>query len=301
MSIAADSAADSADSAIDSANSGTDSMAASAQSSVVAQVVADIQDDRLELPGFPEAVLRIQRTLEFPDATVDDVVKILSSEHALAAEALRIANSVMFRRRDREITDLRTAVNRMGFSLMRSIAVAFAIRQLRQRETYTAAARAEIETIWRDSLNAASICFVIARHYTQVNADQALLTGLLHVLGRLYLVTRAESDLDAGGTNTPGPARAGHATIAAAILKGWGLSKNLQRAVEHQDDLDFEAEDVSVTDVLIAAKLLGAGTPPDPAGCPVLRRIAAVRNKSPIDALTEHADELRALRASLGA
>lgn len=33
---------------------------------------------------------------------------------------------------------------------------------------------------------------VIAKYYTCVNADQALLTGLLRGLGRLYIVMRAE-------------------------------------------------------------------------------------------------------------
>lgn len=269
--------------------------------SFVEQVIADIQADRLELPGFPEAVLRIQRTLQFPDADVDDVVRILSSEPALAAQALRIANSVIFRLRDGEITDLRTAVNRLGFNLVRSIAVAFAIQQLRLGEGYSPAARAEIETIWRDSVNTASICFVLAKHCTRVNPDQALLAGLLHVLGRLYLVMRIESGDAAAGMEPLGSASAWHTAIGKAILEAWGLSEKLQHAVEHQDDLDYEAAEVSLTDVLIAAKLLRTDDAPGPAGNSVLDRIRDVNNKSPAAVLAEQADEVRTLRTSLGA
>ncbi|MBN1239949.1 MAG: HDOD domain-containing protein [Gammaproteobacteria bacterium] len=267
----------------------------------VEQVVAEIEEDKLELPGFPEAVLRIQRTLQSPDASVDDVVKLLSSEPALAAQALRIANSVAFRRRDGDITDLRGAVNRIGFNLVRTIAVAFAIQQLRLRETYSQEARAEIASIWRDSLSTASICFVLARHCTQLNADQALLAGLLHVLGRLYLVMRAESGDAPAGDEALGAALAWHAEIGKAILAGWGLSESLQSAIEHQDDVDYEAEAVSLTDVLIAAKLLDADAGADAADFPVLQRLTAVRGRNPVDVLTERAEEIRELRSSLGA
>ena len=301
--------------------------------SFVEQVVAEIEEDQLELPGFPEAVLRIQRTLQSPDASVDDVVKLLSSEPALAAQALRIANSVAFRRIDCEITDLRTAVNRIGFNLVRTIAVAFAIQQLRMRETYSQEARAEIASIWRDSLGTASICYVLARHCTKLNADQALLAGLLHVLGRLYLVMRAEgegspprpapssdtaadnaddSTADSGGAASSadpasstdeslGAALAWHAEIGKAILAGWGLSESLQHAVEHQDEVEYEAENVSLTDVLIAAKLLDADGEADPEDFPVLKRLTAVKGKNPVEVLSEQMEEVRELRSSLGA
>ena len=82
--------------------------------SFVEQLAQDLRDERLELPAFPEAVLRIQRALQSPDTSTDDVVRILSSEPALAARLLRIANSVEFRRMDQDITDLRKAVSRMG-------------------------------------------------------------------------------------------------------------------------------------------------------------------------------------------
>jgi HD-like signal output (HDOD) protein len=75
--------------------------------SFVERLAQDLRDERLELPAFPEAVLRIQRALQSPDTSTDDIVRILSSEPALAARLLRIANSAEFRRADANITDLR--------------------------------------------------------------------------------------------------------------------------------------------------------------------------------------------------
>ncbi|HEY8520891.1 MAG TPA: HDOD domain-containing protein [Gammaproteobacteria bacterium] len=278
---------------------------------LVARVVEEMQNEHFELPGFPEAVLRIQRTLDSPDASTDDVVRILSSEPALAAQALRLANSAALRPADGEITDLRKAVTRLGFNVVRAVAAAFAIRQLRLREGVSAEVRAEVESIWRDSVTVASVCAVLARHCTDVNPDEALLAGLLHVLGRLYIVMRAEG-IGAPPDPSLRAAEAHHALIGKAILAGWGLPAALQQAVERQDDVDYDEEPVSATHVLIAAKRLAAmGAQAGPrtgepahaadAACPAIDRIAAGRDKSPVDALQEHADEIRALQQSLAA
>ena len=90
-------------------------------------------------------VIRIQRALQSPDTKTEDVVRILSSEPALAARLLRMANSAEFRRVDQNITDLRKAVARMGFNMVRSVAVAFAMRQLRRKDTYSPTAQLQLE------------------------------------------------------------------------------------------------------------------------------------------------------------
>ena len=126
------------------------------------------------------------------------------------------------------------------------------------------------------SLQAASLCHVLAKHFTSLNADEALLTGLLHGLGRLYVVMRAEDRTDVSAEDISEIANSWQATIGRAILQSWGLPEPLQHAVEHQDDHDLSPIDaaqntgpgvaagaVSLTNVLIASKILagedGAG------------------------------------------
>ena len=222
--------------------------------SFVERLAQDLRDERLELPAFPEAVIRIQRVLQSPDTKTEDVVRILSSEPALAARLLRMANSAEFRRVDQNITDLRKAVARMGFNMVRSVAVAFAMRQLRRKDTYTPAAQAQLEQAWNEASRLRPLCFVIAKRFTRLNPDQALLTGLLHVLGRLYIIMRSKDAAELSDTEMRQVIEGWHASIGKAILESWGLPETLQHAVEHQDELDVEQEgDVSMTDVLVAA------------------------------------------------
>jgi HD-like signal output (HDOD) protein len=281
--------------------------------SFVERLAQDLQDARFELPAFPEAVLRVQRALQSPDTSAADIVVILGTDPGLAARVLRIANSAAFKPASGEITDLRNAVSRLGFNTVRTVAIEYAMRQLRRREAQSPAARAEIEAISRDSLNVAAVSYVIAKHYTRVNADQALLTGLLHSLGRLYIVMRAEEMADET-VDIRAVAAGWQATIGKAILESWGLPEALQHAVEHQDDHDTTSADtedhsgpgivtgaVSLTAVLVAAKILsGSDELPDAREIPALGWLNGMKKHGAPAVLIDHAEEIQELRASLG-
>jgi HD-like signal output (HDOD) protein len=182
----------------------------------------------------------------------------------------------------------------MGFNMVRSVAVAFAMRQLRRKDTYSAVAQAQLERAWEDSLEASAICFVLAKRFTRLNPDQALLTGLLHVLGRLYIIMRSKDATELSDTEMADVIDGWHASIGKAILESWGLPEELQHAVEHQDDLESDQEgDVTLTDVLLAAKLVAKGER-DGGRFPSLRRVGVTA-----EALEAHAEELASVRSSL--
>jgi HD-like signal output (HDOD) protein len=282
--------------------------------SFVERLARDLQDARFELPAFPEAVLRVQRALQSSDTSAADIVTILGCDPGLAARVLRIANSAAFKPASGEITDLRNAVSRLGFNTVRTVAIDFAMRQMGRSEARSAPARAEIAAISRDSLKVASVSYVIAKHYTRVNADQALLSGLLHGLGRLYIVMRAEDMKDIATVDIREVAASWQATIGKAILESWGLPDALQHAVEHQDDHESRAAGaeesaipgvvaaaVSLTNVLVAAKILTADDGRvESRELPALSWLNGMKKAGAAAVLADHDEEIQALRASLG-
>ena len=283
-------------------------MSATAQAAAfgfVERLAQDLKDEQLELPAFPEAVLRVQRALQAEDTSAEDIVRILSSEPALAARLLRISNSVEFRRAESEITDLRQAVSRMGFNMVRSVAVSFAMRQLRRKDSYSPAVQAQLQAAWKESLQIAAVCFVLAKRFTRLNADQALLTGLLHVLGRLYIIMRAQEMDNLGAEDLQEVVSDWHATIGKAILESWGLPDALQAAVEHQNAVTEQFEGpVTLTDVLISAKVLAHGAnnaePVNAADYPALQRLGVAASDKVLGVMDDYVEEIQAIRASLG-
>jgi HD-like signal output (HDOD) protein len=187
----------------------------------------------------------------------------------------------------------------MGFNMVRSVSVAFAMRQLRKKDAYTPAAQAHIEQAWNDSVEIAAASFVIAKRFTRLNPDQALLTGLLHVLGRLYIIMRSKDAEELSEADFRQVVDGWHASIGKAILESWGLPEAMQNAVEHQDQFDLEVDGaVSLTDVLISAKVLTAKHA-DVARYPALRRIGVAASDRAMSVMEEYAEELKGVQRSL--
>jgi HD-like signal output (HDOD) protein len=269
------------------------------------QILArDLTNRDLELPTFPESVVRIQRAFQADNVKTSEIVRIISSDPAFAARVVQIANSAIVRTSANEIVDVRKAVVQMGFKLVQSSAVSFALRQLERNEKLAPDARAALREIWNDSVDLASMCFVIARQYTKLNAEEALLTGLLSVLGRLYIFMKAQEYADIGFEALAAILEDWHPAIAKAIAETWGMSDELAKAIESQLETDPPVEEqATLTEVLVAARLITqhqkAGEPLNGAMYPFLQRLGVAGADDTEIALTEHADQIAGIRAAL--
>jgi len=89
-------------------------------------------DAGLALPGVPQIVTRLQQMLSDPDIGIPQLVPIINYEPVLVGRVLQMANSAALNPTRRQVTDLRTAITRVGFDLLRSASLAYALRQLSQ-------------------------------------------------------------------------------------------------------------------------------------------------------------------------
>src|ERR1700755_837948 len=101
----------------------------------VQALAAELSKGKVELPSFPDIALRVRKVLSDENVTQDMVVRVVGSEPALAARLMQIANSAALNFSGKPITELRTAIARMGFNMVRSAAIAFAMSQLKKQET----------------------------------------------------------------------------------------------------------------------------------------------------------------------
>jgi HD-like signal output (HDOD) protein len=269
------------------------------------RLALDLNSKRLELPAFPDSVIRIQHALKDESKEVDDLVDILSSDPAVAAKLLQTANSAALNPRGNEITSLRMALVRMGRKIVSSVSVAFAMQQLKNNQSYTQAQHARLESIWNSSVDVAAISHVLAKKLTRLSADEALLAGLLHVLGHLYVFTRAMEEEDLSPEELDAIDRDWHATIAKAIVETWGMSAELVSAMEQQDDYENDhAGDVNLTDVLVCAKMLAQARSADTAAptgqdAPALLRLGLVDSADEPASIEQFAEEIEKVRSAL--
>jgi len=273
----------------------------------VRSLAAELSAGRVDLPSFPEIVIRVRRVLSDPHTRLEQVVRVVGSEPALAARLLRIANSASLNTTGRVITDLRTAINRMGYNMVRSASMSFAMAQIRSNSKL-ASVKAYLDRLWEHSTLVAAFSFVIARTCTKINADEAMLTGMMHGIGKLYVLTRSAghpelfSDPDALNQIVD----QWHAEIGKAILENWEFADVMVQAVADQNDLGrTEVEFPDLSDVIAIAILMAsfsedhAGLQVALQGLPAAARLGLFESRVE-SILTDFASEVSALRSALG-
>lgn len=225
--------------------------------SFVQQLAANLKPE-LDLPAFPQVVRRLQVALLNDQTTARDIVNITASEPVLSARFMQMANSAAMNPAGTPVASLANAVNRLGFNLVRTVATAFALRQL-SRDELLGAIRPDLERVWKTSNEVASICYAVGRQAFGRQPDEALMAGLLHGIGRLYILMHAHQN-DPSLREDPDFAatlEAWQPAIGKAILEAWGLPQRICAAVENQDYLlsGGSAELEPLTRLLSAAKL----------------------------------------------
>jgi HD-like signal output (HDOD) protein len=273
----------------------------------VQALASELSGGKIELPGFPHIVMRVQKVLGDENADANRIVKVLGSEPVLASQIVRMANSAALNPAGVRVTDLRASVARVGLDTVRSATIAFAMRQLRDAPSLKGL-EAPLGVLWRRSVLVASLSCVIARRLTTVNADTALLAGLLQGIGRLYILTRASGHrtLFADQASYQAIEQDWHLSIAAALLENWGIADEIVQAVHESENLERESRGPSsLADVLVVGTIL-AEHHDKPKALQAQVHCAKPLQRLKLDAaaceafIAESAVDIESLRAALG-
>lgn len=171
-----------------------------------------------KLPSPPHLYLRLTRALEQDDdADSADVARLVAADPAIAAKVLQLSNSA-FCSSGRTISDLRTAVTRLGLSTLRDLVLA---SEVFSAPTLSAAERNALQ---QRALLASRLA---ARLLPASSADLGATAALLADIGLLLPGVRNERDAHHDAAD----ARPGHAEAGAYLLGLWGLPMPIVEAV----------------------------------------------------------------------
>jgi HD-like signal output (HDOD) protein len=150
--------------------------------------------------------------------------------------------------------------------MVQSTAMSYAMQQMKNEASLRSIAQPLTE-LWNKSIAVASICKLVAAR-TKLSADEAFLTGLLHGIGKLYIMARAVSAANGLGSEQAWMELISgwQASIGEAVLQSWGFAEQMYEAVGHQDDFDRRwKHEAGLVDVLIASLVLfDARNTPEP-------------------------------------
>lgn len=139
-------------------------------------------------PTSLDASRRVLKAVENPDIGLAALAKIVMAEPLLSAKVIRLANSSALNPSGVAVRDVRQAVVRVGLDPVKTLAMTLIMDQLRQSQRQSAC-RNFSNRLWERSVHVAALSFVLARKLTQLNADEAMFAGIVHDLGRFYLLS----------------------------------------------------------------------------------------------------------------
>jgi HD-like signal output (HDOD) protein len=216
------------------------------------------------LPSWSKVTERARNALAAPTINVEELARLLGAEAGLAVRVLTLANSAIFMRGSRPLSDLKLAILRIGHDMLRSAVYAHALLQLRQAPRLQRL-RPILQELWRESTQVAALARLGAARTADSDPDAALLAGLLHNIGKLYLYVRLDNNED---QSLAAPISvtlltAWHARIGAAIARNWQMPEVLCQAVADQDLLD-DSSTHSDLGAALSVAVIGANASADP-------------------------------------
>jgi len=267
-------------------------------------IAAQAGRGELHFPTNVDATLKLQRALGDPECHIDDAVRLVQTEPLLAARTVAIANSAAYNRSSHEVTNVKAAVQRVGFRTLGALAAAVIVRQLASNIT-DPGLRAKADRLWQHTAHVAALSQVIARRVSLVDPETAMFAGIVHEVGGFYLLSRAAEFpglLDGGADEW---IEHGEVAIGRGVLVKLGVPAPVMGAIEAMWNGMRALPPETLGDTLLLANDLC------PVASPLLERpaVAGLQASATIDftvgagtlasILAESAEEVRSLGAAL--
>ncbi len=206
------------------------------------------------------ALLRIDSEIRRGNATATRLARLIDSSPELAARVLRMANSGFYAPQQ-SVSTLPRAIAVLGDVVLRQLVLA-SIAMARRSRTQTVEQAVVAARFSGDAVRAAVVCRELAR-LTGRDQDAAFAAGLLHDLGRLYLLDQARDEyarlalaqqMDPFLDDERRVCGATHEDVGAVLATDWSLPEPVGGTLSrhHAPEPGGLAELVRAGDLLVA-------------------------------------------------
>jgi HD-like signal output (HDOD) protein len=269
----------------------------------LSDLARELSAGRIDLPSFPDAVARVQHVLSDESITSERIARVVGSDAGLAARILTMANSTLLHRGGSAVTDLKIAITRIGHDSIRAAALAYATAQVRHAAEL-AHIRADLERFWQEGVRVAALAHAIARESGLMRPDEALLAGLLHNIGKVYIIARTPKEAVHIHVDDA-VLRDWHPGIGQALIENWKLPEGIATAVGGQLDIErshggpADLQDLLIVAVNLAAQMASKVDDAAMADMPAAA-IMGLTDSSFVRVMLESQTEMETLQAALG-
>jgi putative nucleotidyltransferase with HDIG domain len=181
------------------------------------------------LPSAPKAFQEILACLQQPSASLADAARIIGRDLAMTANVIKLVNSAFFGSRQ-PITTASRAVAYLGLDTLGALVLGHSAFK---SGVTTGIAGFNLEQLWQHSLDVAMAARTVAlcERFSQTQAEEAFLAGMLHDVGKVVFATRPALDPAVPVDEASAQMDAHHAEVGAYLLGLWGFPNSIVEAV----------------------------------------------------------------------
>jgi len=189
-------------------------------------LIKAIDKDALFLPTLPEVALKIRVAAENSEISISELSKVIGSDTALSARLIKVVNSPLLRP-NFEVSDVLTAVRRLGVNYSCNLAIGLVVEQMFHARSPVV--EEKMREIWKLSLQVAGVSSVLSRQRAHLKPDKATLAGLIHLIGVLPILTYAEDNYEllADSVSLNHVIGRIHPIIGERLLRSWDFPEAL--------------------------------------------------------------------------
>ena len=153
-------------------------------SDVLDTAVKRLKKSDLNLPPAPKIAMRLRQMLDC-DAEIKDVVELLRQDLSVATKLISVSNSAFYRGIEKSTT-LSQATQRLGLTRTREVVMSICCRGYfaTNHQPY----KEVVEKLWWHSLACAHTTEMLAQEKGMRLEDDIFSIGLLHDIGKLFLI-----------------------------------------------------------------------------------------------------------------
>jgi len=205
------------------------------------EILQELESGNLVLPTLPEVALRVRDVVDEPDVTAKQLAEIITTDAALSTRLIKVANSALYRGRILS-ESVQMAVSRLGLSMVRNLVISLVMEQMFQATSNRLDKR--LHELWEHSTEVAARSQILAHKQANIKPDEAMLAGLIHNIGILPILMKAEDtpELIQDSQLLDVLIERLHNKIGAAILESWDFSPTLTAVPREYNNLTWDSE-----------------------------------------------------------
>jgi len=227
-------------------------------------VQTELDANRLILPTLPDVALKVRDAVAKGDATFQELADMIVTDAALSTRLIQVANSPLYRGTVK-VNTIQMAVTRLGSTTIRTLITSLVMQQMFTPTTKLL--EKNFREIWEQGVNVSAISRALSAFVPHLNADEAMLAGLIHQIGKLPILMLVEDipEFRDSPSRLAKLLEKAHPPIGKIIMDTWDFPEELKHVaseyVDFQRDSGDKADYIDLVQVAFLQSIAGTSHP----------------------------------------